>query len=117
MQQLFSEGKSFTVFPVKVIYLEVKTPLDFPIKAGVGASGRNFKKAVQRNRIKRLLRESYRTEKLPLLEFLTQKNKQVVVFFLLIDKVLPVHHTINNKMNIAIERLIKELNEKSASNN
>lgn len=117
MQQLFSEGKSFTVFPLKVIYLEIKTPLDFPIKTSVGASGRNFRKAVQRNRIKRLLRESYRTGKLPLLEFLTQKNKQVIVFFLFIDKVLPDYSTIKNKMSIAIERLIKELNEKSASNN
>ncbi len=117
MQQIFSEGKSFTVFPIKVIYLETKIPLDFPVKVAVGASGRHFKKAVQRNRIKRLLRECYRTEKLPLHSLLEQQNKELIVFLLYIDKVLPEYAVIKTKMPLIIQKLIKALNEKSSSNN
>lgn len=117
LQQLFSEGKSFTVFPIKVIYLETKVPLDLPVKVAVGASGRHFKKAVQRNRIKRLLRECYRTEKLPLHSLLEQQNKELIVFLLYIDKVLPEYAVIKTKMPRIIQKLIKALNEKSSSNN
>lgn len=113
IQELFSEGKSFNVFPLKVFFMPVAQPLDFFIKLGVGASSRNFKKAVNRNFIKRLLRETYRTHKLPLLEYLKQRNKQVVVFILYVDKVLPDFTTLSAKMPIALQKLMKELDEKS----
>lgn len=116
MQELFSKGKSFTVFPLKVLFFIPSAKLDFTVKTGVGASGRNFKKAVDRNRIKRILRECYRTEKLPLHQFLTEHNMQAVIFLLYIDKVLPEYKLIKNKMPVAIQRLMKELNEKNTSN-
>jgi len=114
IQQLFSEGKSFTVFPLKFFFMPAKEPLDFFVKTGVGASSRNFKKAVNRNYIKRLLRETYRTHKLPLHEYLQQRNKQIVLFILYIDKTLPDFITLSAKMPAALQRLMKELDEKSA---
>jgi len=116
MEELFSGGKSFSVFPVKLFYKEVKEPIDFPVKAGVGASSKRFKKAVERNRIKRLLRESYRLNKLPLIEFATREKKQVAVFFLFIDKVLPDYTILQEKMPLLIDKLIKQLNENTAAN-
>jgi len=116
LEQVFSEGKSFTVFPVKVFYLKPNTPLDFPVKVGVGVSGKHFKKAVDRNRIKRLLREAYRTEKLALHKYLQEQNKHVVVFLLYIDKVLPEYAVIKTKMPLILERIIKQLNEAGAAN-
>ena len=61
---LFIEGKSIKAFPLRVVYIE--TPLPYPeitIQAGVSVSKRNHKLAVTRNRIKRLMREAYRTNK------------------------------------------------------
>lgn len=113
-EQLFKTGKTFSVFPVKVFYLPATT--DHVIKAGVGTSSRNFKKAADRNRIKRLLREAYRTQKHPLTAFLEANNKQVALFFLYTDKTLPDYSLIKQKMQLALERLIKQLNEKSAAN-
>lgn len=63
IQQLFAEGKSLTVHPIKLIYLPADHESTHKIQAGVSVSKRNFKKAVQRNRIKRLLREAYRKNK------------------------------------------------------
>lgn len=115
LEQLFREGKSFVVFPVKVIYLQPSEPLDYPVKMGVGVSGRHFKKAVQRNRAKRLLREAYRLHKLPLHTCLQTQNKQVAVFLLYIDKVLPDGRLLQQKMPAIITRLIKELHESTAA--
>ena len=61
--QLFAEGKSINAFPIKLIYLQIDHQSPYKIQAGVSASKRNFKKAVDRNRIKRLLRDVYRKNK------------------------------------------------------
>jgi len=115
-EQLFKEGKSFTLFPVKVFYLKIEEPSDAPVKAGVGASGRVFKKAVDRNRIKRLLREAYRLEKAVLTDYTRSHNITVAVFLLYVDKVLPEHNLIQSKMPLAIARLIKQLDEAAKAN-
>ncbi|MEP0263423.1 ribonuclease P protein component [Dokdonia sp.] len=61
---LFIEGRSVKSFPLRMVFIE--TPLPYPeinIQAGVSVSKRNHKLAVTRNRIKRLMREAYRTHK------------------------------------------------------
>lgn len=118
MNDLFAKGnKPFLAFPVKVFYMEIKEPIDSPIKLGVGASGRTFKKAVDRNKVKRLLRESYRLNKLPLHEFVQSNNKQIAVFLLFIDKTLPTFELLQQKMPILINKLIKALSENTPENN
>ncbi len=113
MELLFSKGRSFTAFPLKIFYLQPGEKLDFFIKAGVGVSGKTFKKAVERNHIKRLLREAYRTEKTALHQFLLERGMQLVIFILYIDKTPPVYKTIKEKMPFVFKRLMKELNEKA----
>jgi len=104
-KQLFAEGKSFLVFPIKVVYLPVSEPIDFPIKIGVSA----------RNRIKRVMREQYRLNKLPLHEYVTTNNQQVAVFFLYINKTLPEKGLVEKKMPIIIQKLIAALHETTAT--
>jgi ribonuclease P protein component len=116
IERVFSIGESFTIFPIRVIYTEVIDGLDFRIKAGVGVSSRNFKKAVERNRIKRLLREAYRTEKLPIHEYLEKHNKKVIIFLSYVDKTLPPYQQLKAKMPLIIRRLIKELDERNSKN-
>jgi ribonuclease P protein component len=109
LEALFNKGKTFLVFPIKVFYLLPNTTIDNTVKTGVGASSRNFKKAVQRNRIKRLLREAYRLNKQPLHKFLETYNRQLVVFLLYIDKQMPQKNVIQSKMPLALEKLMVEL--------
>jgi ribonuclease P protein component len=115
LDELFAQGKSFTVFPVKVLYAFNDEQDNF-IKAGVGVSSRNFKKAVQRNRIKRLLREAYRTEKQPLHFHLSNNKKQLALFLLFIDKELPEYKTLKEKIKLCIQRIIRETDEAGIEN-
>jgi ribonuclease P protein component len=109
IDQLFAKGKSVNQFPLKIIFMEVEEEMDFPVKAGVIAPSRLFKKAVQRNRVKRLLREAYRTEKASLLDFASLHRRQYALFILFVDRTIPSFDLVKEKMNLAITKLIREL--------
>jgi len=64
IELLFEEGRSVKAFPLRMVFLETPLPLEeVSIQAGVSVSKRNHKLAVTRNRIKRLMRETYRLNK------------------------------------------------------
>lgn len=110
LDELFTQGNSFVVFPMKIFFRVVENKLpDTTIQVGVGVSKKYFKHATKRNRVKRLLRETYRQNKLSLHELLNNNDKQLTVFFLYIDKELISYQTLENKMKIALEKLIKQL--------
>ena len=64
ISELFAHGKRFQQGPISVLWMVSPWPLERGVQVMVGAPKRRFKHAVDRNRIKRLLRESYRLERL-----------------------------------------------------
>ncbi len=60
---LFSEGNSVSKFPLRLVYVENKEENAELMKMGVSVSKKYFKKAVDRNYFKRVLRETYRLNK------------------------------------------------------
>jgi ribonuclease P protein component len=110
--KLFASGKSLNAFPLKLIY-QTNSPVNAEIlMAGVGASSRNFKKAVDRNRIKRLLRESYRLQKNILQDGLP-KDRQWQLFFIYTGKELPESKLIAEKMQFLMQKLIDQFGTKT----
>ena len=91
IEKLFAEGKKLSVAPFLVYYLLFNEEKKEPLQFGVGVSGKNFRKAVDRNKIKRLTRESYRLQKSLLKETLLEKKKSLHVFFIYTGKEIPVY--------------------------
>lgn len=63
IEQLYQEGNSVKAFPLRMIFLQTTHTSDNPVQVGFSVPKRNFKLAVHRNRIKRLMRETYRLQK------------------------------------------------------
>jgi ribonuclease P protein component len=79
IEQLFAEGSRVKSFPLQLIYLQKGHYSQFPIKVGFTVPKRSVKMAVNRNRIKRLMREVYRKNKQLFAENL---NEQYVFMFI-----------------------------------
>ena len=126
-QFLFAKGQSMNAFPIKLIYtIESLEQLNnqlpnspYPIaqikeqgqlQAGVGAPSRTFRKAVLRNRVKRLLREGYRLEKPAFMANTTLQGSRINLFFLYTDANVLSQAEIQEKIKQLLSRLSEKLN-------
>ena len=63
IEELYKDGKFIKVFPLRMVYLQTEHTSKFPCQVSVSVPKRNFKLAVHRNHLKRILRETYRLQK------------------------------------------------------
>ena len=117
-QHLFSTGQAINVFPIRLIYTvepistnAANLSLTSVLQAGVGAPSRTFRKAVQRNRVKRLLREAYRLEKPNFISQASLENKRVNLFFLYTDALVLTQVEIQGKVKEALSLLVTKFNK------
>lgn len=70
---MFREGKSVSKYPLRLVYTKEKLDENQKLKIGVSVSKKYFKKAVDRNYFKRVLRETYRLNKHILIDGLNEQ--------------------------------------------
>jgi ribonuclease P protein component len=102
---LFSEGKAMSVFPLRLLYLTTDQPL--LLQAAFSVSSRAFKSAVDRNRIKRIMREAYRIRKQPLENNLKKSSSNMLLFFNYTGKELEATQSIATSMEEIVSRLVR----------
>lgn len=100
---LFTEGISFLVFPLKIQIIETKLPVSLPAQAAFIVSKKIFKKAIDRNMLKRRMREAYRLNKNDF--YLNLKERQLAVFFIFIGKEIIGYKQIETAMKKAMKKI------------
>ena len=95
---LFREGAAFTVYPLRVIYTEKEFSPNAPASILISVPKKRFKRAVKRNRLKRLIRETYRLNKNTLGEALHLSGKGLLIAFVYIDNAVCDFATLDASM-------------------
>ena len=107
IDRLVEKGKSFNSFPFRIIWLEIAES-SAPIKIVISVPKRLFKKAVDRNKIKRQIREVYRKEKQKRYDLLGEKK--ILLMFIYSAKTKMEFKELEAKIIEALERLNKVVN-------
>jgi ribonuclease P protein component len=110
IDSLFNEGKSITVFPLRLIFLKTVFDERIVAKCGVSVGKRNFKKAVDRNRVKRLVREAYRLNKNTYFNNITT---QYALMILYIGNEKPTFEQTDKAMKQLLKRFANKVSEKN----
>ena len=106
--ELFEGGKSVKSFPLLLVYKTDET-LETPFQVGFSVSKRNFKHAVDRNRIKRLLREYFRKNKYL---FILAKEKKFLFMFIFTGKVMPSYQDVEKAMQKVAKKFTDQIQPK-----
>jgi ribonuclease P protein component len=108
IERLFNEGnRQISVFPVRLVWLLTDDMEGVQIL--ISAPKRNFHHAVDRNRIKRQIREFYRTTSGPLKEAVASKRQGVALAFLFNDTRLWESQKLAERLRQAMEKLVEAL--------
>ncbi|MCC8146513.1 MAG: ribonuclease P protein component [Bacteroidales bacterium] len=106
---LFNEGFSYMAYPLRIVFVGNKPFSDMPAAVLVSVPKKRFKHAVTRNRIKRLIREAYRLNKLSFLQFLEQKDKGALIAFIYVGKDVCSYKDMEGAMKKALNTLQDKL--------
>lgn len=105
IDELFEKGQRFNAGPFRVFYL-LQHSAKPSIKCGAGVSTKNFKRAVDRNRIKRLIRECWRVEKYRL----KGQTHELDLFIIYTGKTIPAFRETAGWMDKIITKLLQLTN-------
>jgi len=109
IQSIFDAKQSVKAYPFLIHYSLLPLTNEAPFQITVSAPKRNFKKAHDRNRIKRLMREAIRKNKLILEPFLLEHNKHVALFMIYTAREEIPYDTLFKKTTLLFTQLIKEI--------
>jgi ribonuclease P protein component len=106
---LFKSRSQVFVHPVKYVWCAGRAGQAAPVEVLFNVSKRNFKRAVDRNRIKRLMREVYRKNKTILYDCLKEQNHKISLAMLYVAKDLPEYHKLEKALLKALHKLCEEI--------
>jgi ribonuclease P protein component len=112
IDRLFTEGSTFYIYPFKIFWLALPLETSYPAQILISVGKRTFKRAVDRNRVKRQVREVYRLHKHDLYENLARAQEQCVVGIIYTSNKIVGTEELEIKIKAVLKRLNSELNKK-----
>ncbi len=112
IETLFNKGFVVNKHPLKITWLPSKINIKYPSQVLFSVSRKRFKKAVDRNRLKRKVKEIYRIEKTFLYEELNKRNKQILMCISYTgNSCFPSSSELRSKLKEAFDAILKSLDK------
>ncbi len=105
MDELFNKGSSFVLYPFRIYWMKHEQIVPSKIQVLISVPKKNFPLAVDRNRIKRLMREAYRKNKLQHINSMIGIDKNISIAFLFTDRKVPEYKLVEEKMISVLNQL------------
>lgn len=109
--QLFTQGDAFIAYPLRVVYLLEPKKENESVRVMVNVPKKRFKLAVKRNKLKRLMRETYRLNKQLLVDAVEAKNIQINIAFNYVSDEEMDFKMIEKKMKVALQKLLEKIEQ------
>lgn len=108
IDKLFHSGSSFLLYPFRIIWLKETLPAGTPVQVLISVPKKKFKRAVDRNLLKRRIREIYRLQKSDeLYPFLTEHSLTLILGINYIGNEIGDYAFMERKFSAAILKLKK----------
>lgn len=108
ISKIFDEGDSFVIHPFKVLWMKSELKSIYPVQAAFVVSSKKFKRSVDRNLIKRRMKEAYRMGKNDVYNFISTRKEQCAIIFIYIGTNIESYNMIEEKINLSLSRLKSE---------
>ncbi len=109
IERLYAEGASATTYPLRAVFIEQESDnQETTATVLISVAKKRFRHAVDRNLVKRRIREAYRTSKHPLIDALEAKGKKMAIAILYIDTKHNSSAFIKRKMEKLLESIISK---------
>jgi ribonuclease P protein component len=116
IDKLYHNGSSFLVYPFRILWFYADTNSPVPVQVLISVPKKKFKKAVDRNLLKRRIREIYRKNKADnLYIFLNQDSEKIILGINYVGNEILEYAFLEKKFLSAIQRLKNNISEKHVS--
>lgn len=111
LERTFTQGRKVKAYPIIARLSESTHEGDFPFQVATTVSKRKFRKAVSRNRIKRLMREAWRLNKHKLESNWKSGDSKEALIFLYIGNHIPTFEECMNNIGKIVDVLVDKQNK------
>ena len=113
IKQLVERGHPIKPTPFGLIWLMHGLQVMNPVQVAFSVPKRNFRSAVDRNRIKRLMREIYRKNKTDIYSFISDKQLQLALLIVYTGRVIPKYSEVEHKLTLTLQRFVEDFQKHS----
>jgi ribonuclease P protein component len=110
IELLFNNSSSFILYPFRFVWTsQTLADAPYPAEIAISVPKKRFKRAVDRNKIKRHIREAYRKNKGELFyPFLIQQHIKLSFILIYVSNELFTAVDMEKKLNLCLNKFIKE---------